>query len=158
MDKKVYFRSFAARILTLAVVATGCLAAATAHGQILIPTNAVWKYLDNGTDQGMAWRQAGFNDSLWPSGAAELGFGDAIEGRPEATLLNPGPAAPNHYITYYFRRHFAVSGAAAITNLLARVMRDDGAVVYVNGTEAGRTGMDPGVVNYLTLATPTLLA
>ena len=137
----------------LVVAAAGGWAAGVANGQnILIQSNAIWKYLDNGTGQGTAWRASGFNDASWPEGPAELGFGDAAEGRPEATQVDPGPAVPNHYITYYFRRHFTATGAAAITNLLARVMRDDGAVLYLNGAEAGRTGMDPGVVNYLTPA------
>jgi len=119
---------------------------------ILVPTNAVWKYLDNGTDQGTVWRTPGFIDGAWQEGPAELGFGDAVEGRPEATMLDPGPPSPNHYITYYFRHRFSITGVASITNLVAQVMRDDGAVVYLNGTEAGRTGMNPGPVDFLTPA------
>ena len=153
MEKNHDSWNYAARVFTLAVVAACWLSGGIASAQfILIPTNAVWKYHDDGTDQATAWRQPGFNDAGWAGGPAELGFGDSIEGRPEATMLNPGPAIPNHFITYYFRRHFSVSGAAGITNLQARVMRDDGAVLYLNGTEAGRTGMDTGPVNYLTLA------
>ncbi|HEU0011141.1 MAG TPA: metallophosphoesterase family protein [Verrucomicrobiae bacterium] len=119
---------------------------------ILVPTNAVWKYLDNGTDQGTVWRTPGFIDGAWQEGPAELGFGDAVEGRPEATMLDPGPPSPNHYITYYFRHRFSITGVASVTNLVAQVMRDDGAVVYLNGTEAGRTGMNPGPVDFLTPA------
>src|SRR5206468_2975737 len=133
-DKHHGFWKRAARVLAMAVVAASGLAGGLAKGQILlIPTNAVWKYLDDGTDQGTAWQQPDFDDAAWAGGPAELGFGDSIEGRPEATMLNPGPPVPNHFITYYFRRHFTVSGAAAITNLQARVMRDDGAVLYLNG-------------------------
>jgi hypothetical protein len=146
----------AARLLAVAVSAWVWLGASGgAQAQVvLIPTNAVWKFLDDGSDQGMAWRAPAFNDTGWMSGPAELGFGDggAPEFRPEATQVSPGPASPNHYITYYFRHHFNVTGASAITNLQARVMRDDGAVVYLNGAEAGRTGMDSGPVNYLTPA------
>ena len=117
------------------------------HAQtILVPTNAIWKFLDDGSDQGIAWRAPGFIDGTWDEGPAELGFGDAVEGRPERTLLQAG------FITYYFRRHFQATNVASVTSLVARVMRDDGAVVYLNGTEAGRTGMPAGPVNFQTLA------
>jgi hypothetical protein len=38
-----------------------------------------WKYLDNGTDQGVAWRQSNFDDAVWKSGIGELGYGDGGE-------------------------------------------------------------------------------
>ena len=143
-----------ARPAALALLAWAWLALGTgAEAQVvLIPTNAVWKFLDDGSNQGTAWRAPGFIDAAWMSGPAELGFGDGgtPEYRPEATQVSPGPASPNHHLTYYFRHRFEVSAPAAITNLVARVMRDDGAVVYLNGVEAGRTGMDAGVVTYLT--------
>src|SRR6185295_1874260 len=45
----------------------------------LVPKGALWKYLDNGSDQGTAWRAPAFNDSTWASGPAQLGFGDGDE-------------------------------------------------------------------------------
>src|SRR6266540_2395442 len=45
----------------------------------LIRSNAVWKYLADGSNQEIAWRQRTFNDSSWPSGPAQLGFGDGDE-------------------------------------------------------------------------------
>ena len=50
-----------------------------------------------------------FNDSGWSTGPAELGYGDAPEGRPEATVVSFGPNAGAKYITTYFRRAFTVS-------------------------------------------------
>ncbi|MBT8190906.1 MAG: hypothetical protein KJO29_10805, partial [Bacteroidia bacterium] len=44
----------------------------TVYSQTLISTNASWKYLDDGSDQGTAWRATGFNDTSWQSGNAEL--------------------------------------------------------------------------------------
>src|SRR5258706_8619506 len=84
----------------------------------LISTGAVWKYLDDGSDQGTAWRARDFDDSAWLSGPAELGFGDGGE----ATTNTAG------FITYYYRRSFTVFDASSITNLRARIKRDDGAV------------------------------
>lgn len=39
----------------------------------LVPAGSTWKYLDNGTDEGTAWRQSAFDDSAWASGPAQLG-------------------------------------------------------------------------------------
>jgi hypothetical protein len=37
-----------------------------------VSSGATWKYLDNGTNQGTAWRQLSFDDSAWQSGRAQL--------------------------------------------------------------------------------------
>src|SRR3989442_9007832 len=81
----------------------------------LISTGAVWKYLDNGSDQGSAWRASAFDDSAWASGPAQLGYGDGDE----ATINSFGPDANNKYITTYYRRAFNVPNASSITNLRA---------------------------------------
>ena len=45
----------------------------------LVAAGSIWRYLDNGTNQGTAWRAAGFNDSTWASGPALLGYGHGDE-------------------------------------------------------------------------------
>lgn len=117
-----------------------------------IPFGSDWRYLDNGTDQGTSWRETGFNDSGWALGAAELGYGDGTE----ATLLTYGSQATNKYITYYFRRAFPVSDPATYRFLSMRLVRDDGAVVYLNGNEVWRENMPAGVLNHLTPASNTV--
>ncbi len=122
----------------------------------LIPAGAVWKYLDTGTNAGVAWREAAFDDSVWRSGPAELGYGDAAEGRPEATTVSFGPAANNKYITTYFRTAFVLTDAAALTNVTVRLLRDDGAAGYLNGVEVFRSNLPGGVIAYNTLATTSI--
>ncbi|HEX5875607.1 MAG TPA: fibronectin type III domain-containing protein, partial [Pyrinomonadaceae bacterium] len=109
---------------------------------------ATWKYLDNGTNQGTAWRATSFNDSTWPSGPAQLGYGDGDE----ATTVGFGPDANNKFITTYFRRAFNVANASLFNALTLRLMRDDGAVVYLNGVEVWRTNMPTGTIGHLTPA------
>lgn len=113
----------------------------------LVATGAEWKFLDDGSQPDAAWRQAGFDDSAWLTGAAELGFGDGDELTPISGGL---PGAP--LITAYFRRTFTLSNAPLYTNLLVRLLRDDGAIVYLNGTEVLRTNLPNGPVNNSTLA------
>jgi len=118
----------------------------------LVSTGAVWKYLDTGVDQGVAWRGGDFNDSAWPSGPAELGYGDAADGRPEATIIGFGPNPNNKYPTAYFRRAFVLTDAASFTNTAVRLLRDDGAVVYLNGLELFRSNMPTGSIAFTTRA------
>ena len=108
-----------------------------ANATNLVPAESIWKYLDNGSDQGTAWRALAFNDSSWASGPAQLGYGDGDE----VTEIGYGPDAGNKYITTYFRRTFIYSNVASLTNLIINVLRDDGAVVYLNGTEIFRSNL-----------------
>ena len=45
------------------------------NAQVVLAKGATWKYLDDGSDQGTAWYDAGFDDSGWASGTALLGYG-----------------------------------------------------------------------------------
>ena len=101
----------------------------------------LWKYLDNGTDQGTTWRDRTFNDTTWKSGRGELGYGDASnENRPEYTVIEDN-ATPgynsndtNRYITYYFRKSFSLGDSRKFADLQMSLLRDDGAVVFLNGS------------------------
>ncbi|MEI7730467.1 MAG: PA14 domain-containing protein [Verrucomicrobiota bacterium] len=118
----------------------------------LVTTGAVWKYLDNDSDQGAAWRSNTFNDAGWNSGPAKLGFGVGSE----ATIVNGGPTT-NRYVTTYFRRAFYVPDATLVKTLGARLLRNDGAVVYLNGGEVWRDGLPVSTnITYRTLATQTI--
>lgn len=113
-----------------------------------IPAGAVWKYLDDGSDQGVAWREPAYDDSVWAQGSAQLGYGDGDE----TTILSYGPDAANKYITTYFRNTFTVTYPSDFTMLAVYLMRDDGAVVYLNGQEVFRSNMPTGAIDYLTLS------
>jgi len=114
-------------------------------------TNSFWKYKDDGSDQGTAWQLWGFDDSSWPSGPGQFGYSTNAPENDEATVVSYGPDPLNKYITTYFRHSFTVNNAAAITNLIARVQRDDGVAVYLNGVEVMRNNLAPAA-DYVTLA------
>jgi hypothetical protein len=134
--------------LLIAVCTFGALPQLTAQ-TTFVPAGATWRYLDTGVDQGVAWRALGFDDASWASGPAELGYGDDDENppRPEATVVSYGPDEANKYITTHFRYKFNVVNPATLTNLLLRLVRDDGAVVYLNNAEIFRTNLDTSVVD-----------
>ncbi|MFB3895371.1 MAG: metallophosphoesterase [bacterium] len=122
------------------------LCSSVSWGIAFITPGSEWKYLDNGSDQGTAWRDTIYNDSGWSVGTAELGFGDSGNGRPETTQITSG------YTTYYFRHSFSITTATSYTNVYLGVLRDDGAVVYLNGTEIFRTNMPAGNIYATTFA------
>ncbi len=117
-----------------------------------IATGSTWKYLDNGSNQGTAWRATSFNDSTWKSGKAQLGYGDGDE----ATVVSFGSNANSKFITTYFRQSFNVANAAQVSALTLRLLRDDGAVVYLNGTEVYRNNMPTGTIAYTTRASTSV--
>lgn len=129
-------------VLGVAVFAAVCVARAD-----LVSTGTVWRFLDDGSNQGTAWRSPTFNDSTWPFGRGPLGFGESII----VTTTRTGR------VTYYFRHTFVVSNAVGITNLSLRVLRDDGAIVYLNGTNVFRNNL-PQNPTYTTVATANIEA
>jgi hypothetical protein len=123
----------------------------TGRADVIVPTGATWKYLDNGSNQGTAWRELGFTDTSWAAGPAELGYGDGDE----ATVIVYGSNASSKYITTYFRRNFTINAPEAWASLSLDLVRDDGAVVYLNGTEVFRSNMPTGSITSTTLASST---
>src|SRR4051794_36892986 len=114
----------------------------------LLAAGAVWRYLDNGTDQNSAWTQPNFDDSAWKSGAAQLGYGDGDE----ATRVAFGPSSTSKFVTTYFRTSFPASEIQRYSALNIDIQRDDGAIIYLNGREVARSNMPTGGITFLTLA------
>jgi type 1 glutamine amidotransferase len=112
----------------------------------LVPAGSNWRYLDNGSDQGSAWRAPGFNDSAWSSGLAQFGYGDGDE----VSLIRSNRANGTIIATTYFRKLFVVTNVWAVTNLTLGLLRDDGGIVYLNGTEIFRSNMTNAPVVYFT--------
>ncbi|MEA2736192.1 MAG: hypothetical protein QOE14_2643 [Humisphaera sp.] len=113
-----------------------------------IPRGATWKYLDSGVDQGAAWRDIAFTDTTWLGGRGQFGYGDGDEN----TVVSFGPNASDKYITTYFRKSFTVADPSRVFQLDLSMLRDDGAVVYLNGVEVWRDNMPGGAVSFGTLA------
>src|SRR6185503_16347093 len=118
----------------------------------LVPTNVVWKYLDDGSDQATAWRASAFDDTGWSNGVPQLGFGDGDE----TTVIRSNRVDTTKIITHYFRYHFTATNISELSNLHIGVVRDDGAVVYINGFEAFRQNMPATAILFDTLASGSL--
>ena len=106
----------------------------------LVSAGADWRYWDKDTPPTTNWRDSEFDDTLWESGPAPLGYGAEV-----VTAVSPGPAQDNHRITTWFRANFDLEHLD-YDRLHLRVARDDGAIVYLNGVEVYRTNMPTGPV------------
>lgn len=130
-------------LLVRLVPVPGALGASTR----LVPAGSSWKYLDDGSDQGAAWRAVDFDDNGWSNSIAQLGYD---HGGP--TSVRYGQDTANKHMTTYFRRTFELPDPSLITRLTVWLVRDDGALVYLNGTEVFRSNMPAGMVNFTTPA------
>jgi acid phosphatase type 7 len=140
------------KLLLIGVFALTSLPSREARAATLIPAGAVWKFLDNGSNQGTGWVAPAFDDSGWQSGPAELGYGDGDE----STVVSFGPNSSSKYITTYFRHTFDVADPSQYSGLTLRVVRDDGVVVYLNGVEVFRDNMPSGTITSTTLASSAI--
>ena len=118
----------------------------------MIARGSIWKYRDHGVDLGTTWKERTFNDNIWSSGRARLGYG----GDGEVTTVSYGPSSTSKYITTYFRRWFDVPASLSVSALVFRLQRDDGAVVYLNGTEMFRSNMPDTPIVFSTVAASTV--
>ncbi len=108
-----------------------------------VPFGATWRYRADGTDLGTSWQAAGFDASAWASGPGKLGYG-----APDlATTVSAGKP-----LTTYYRTSFDVADASQTKVLDLQLKVNSGAVVYVNGTEAGRVNMPTGTITATTPA------
>ncbi len=114
----------------------------------LITQGDSWLFLDDGSDQASTWQDIHFDDRTWKSGNGELGYGDGNEN----TTVSFGDDPSNKPITTYFRHAFYIAEPSIYEELILRVQRDDGVVVYLNDHEVFRSNMPEGEIDYLTHA------
>lgn len=115
----------------------------------LIAKESTWKYFDQGVNPGNGWMTNVFDDSNWLEGQAEFGYGDDDEN----TIVSYGGNPNNKHLATYFRKTFTINNAADYSGqLVLNLLRDDGAIVYLNGEEVVRSNMPEGLVDFQTLA------
>ncbi len=114
-----------------------------------------WQYRDDGKEPGHEWRTRVVDGDPWRVGAAPLGY-ETDESVSFATTLSFGEDASAKHAVTYFRKAFEIERPSAVETLVAEVLVDDGAVVYLNGEEMGRVRMPEGRVSGETLAAEKL--
>jgi len=110
-----------------------------------------WYYYDQGSLDGKNWMTSNYNISSWRQGKAPLGYSN---NQSINTQLDYGGDSNNKHPTYYFRSTITLDKEPAATDVFTLdYYIDDGLIIYVNGTEAGRFNMPSGNVSYNTFAT-----
>ena len=157
-------RNVCLRVLVLGLMVAGMGWIPTASGQTrqqIFNFNAQWRYFQAGAAPAGTWTATVYNDAAWPVGNGHLGYepdGLAFGGVNYGTIATPlnryvtGSSGPQVQ-TYYFRGSFNFTGSPTGVTLVLTNVLDDGAVIYLNGTEVGRFGMAAGVPAYATAAT-----
>ena len=142
--------------LSLTGHADGINLEASAPGDLaqvaLVPLGAQWRYYDSGNLAGTSWRTTAFNDSAWNNGAAPLGYGDDNI----VTTVKFGPSTTARYITTWFRHSFQVDDPTRFLSVTLGLIRDDGAAVYLNGTEVFRSNLPTGTLTAATRASASV--
>jgi hypothetical protein len=118
---------------------------------LLVGADAEWRYSNTATPPPENWKDPAFNASTWKAGHAQLGYGDGDE----ATVIDGGAITP-HPITAYFRKPISIAHPETYAKLALRLIRDDGAVVYLNGKEIFRSNMPDGAITPTTVALTSL--
>ncbi len=114
----------------------------------LLPWSFNWLYFDDGYQPAPNWSAVNFDDGDWDIGAGQFGYGDGDE----ATTVSYGPDDEDKFVTTYFRTYVNIDSPAQHLSITLSLLRDDGAVVYVNGVEVLRDNLPGGTITHETLA------
>lgn len=114
-----------------------------------IARGSEWMYLDNGSNLGTQWVTKDFDDSSWKRGSAPLGYSFSNVN----TIVDYGTSSTNKYMTTYFRKHFNVTNVAEVHAAKIQLLREDGAVVYLNGKRVVNSNMPVKGVTYTSKST-----
>ncbi len=113
------------------------------NAETLIAEGSSWSYYDQGSLDDADWTSTSYNAGSWSTGTAPLGYG-----KTQTTTLT------SYLSTYYFRKELSLDAAPSDDETFTlSYTADDGFIIYVNGTEAGRYNMPSGTVSYSSYAT-----
>jgi hypothetical protein len=103
----------------------------------LVSPGAAWRYLDSGEAPDSDWTSLAFDDSGWSEGGTPMGYGNSGH----VTTLDDGEDASDRPISTWFRHSFQVADPSDRSQQTLHLRRDDGAVVYLNGSEVLRSNL-----------------
>ena len=116
---------------------------------VVFQDNNTWRYWDQGTSPGSDWMTTDYNHGGWSSGPAPLGFGDDFQ----VTIISGGAHNARH-MTTWFRANFDLKHTSIEKGKIGLTV-DDGARVFINGTEALRVNLPEGPITDETYALVT---
>lgn len=118
----------------------------------VIARGDLWKYLVSPSTPDPQWTSLSYDDSHWSEGFAQLGYGEGDA----QTVLDYGGDPQNKIITYWFRKTIALEDSSAYQRYMLKLLRDDGARIFVNGLEVIRDNMQRWAVGASATALRTI--
>lgn len=123
----------------------------------VVAIGANWKFYNQNGDLGTAWRAEAYNEAGWASGPSPLGYSPNNEDGASTTICNGcsgcvcaacDPNCTTKRITTYFRHHVSLTDLSRPLSITYQ--RDDGIVIYINGTEVHRENLPaaPATITY----------
>lgn len=97
------------------------------YWETIIDWGDSWKYLVPSSEPSSAWRDTGFDDSIWNSGKSGFGYGDDDD----STVLS-------QTLSVFIRKRFITDDLSNCKRALLHMDYDDGFVAYLNGCEIAR--------------------
>ena len=118
-----------------------------------------WSYFDEGIVPASNWTALEFDDSLWQTGEAPLGYFTNDESVNTFQTETSFGGNPNDKIQgTYFRKNFTVEEIEKVRALSLTYLADDGIVFYLNGAEIYKDNFNPTVDTELNLYQTITLA
>lgn len=112
--------------------------ARTIAASTILAGGSTYKWLLPASAPASTWMTPAFDDSTWTSNVAPLGYGEA------SGITNIAPTTPAYPSTTtesnpgYFRTTFTASNVQNLSGARLEIQVDDGAIVYLNGSEIAR--------------------
>jgi len=107
-----------------------------------------WQYFDKERTAPIGWETSDKYTKNWKKGISPLGYGDSAA----KTTIGFGYNPEKKHITNYFKKTFRIDNPYQYLVYSLNILRDDGAVVYLNGREVMRSNMPTGKITPSTLA------
>ena len=116
--------------------------------QKIIKKGDSWSYYDSSTPPKDNWFLNNSIEDSWKTGISPLGYGDSFV----KTELSFGNDPENKPITTYYRKTFRMGDPFKFILYKLKVQKDDGVVIYLNGSEIVRIDMPEGIINHNSMA------
>ncbi len=95
---------------------------------VFVEAGSTWRYREGTSEASSpatAWRETDFDDALWKSGPASIGYGE--------TFIQTPLDMRNNYVSVFLRVDFTVEDPGAIGDLRLAARYDDGFNAWING-------------------------
>jgi hypothetical protein len=138
--------------VALAFLALAAIASTASAADVIVPSGSEWKWLHptDGKDPKLtisefhtSFMKADFDDSSWKTGKDSSGDNGGFGyGEESFQGVDIGKPASANRKTAYFRHKFKTE--KGFKELVLKLQRDDGIIVYLDGQEVGRENVGGG--------------